>query len=138
MGYIKRNRDALDGSLSGIYEKKKWKKYLEYLPKRGKAFANKGCLRYISINLQNANVRRLPDSGEGANRVNQKGRNMFFIKFHIFLQESQCLQCYQIFTRACHLAKQAFGETISKLDTLNEDSYKDTTLIMMLLRDDLT
>ncbi|KAL2466651.1 14-3-3-like protein GF14 mu [Abeliophyllum distichum] len=40
--------------------------------------------------------------------------------------------------RACHLAKQAFDEAISELDNLNEDSYKDSTLIMQLLRDNLT
>merc|ERR1712058_192736 len=40
--------------------------------------------------------------------------------------------------RACHLAKQAFDDTIAELDTLNEDSYKDSTLIMQLLRDNLT
>uniref|UniRef100_A0A0N4ZL79 14_3_3 domain-containing protein n=1 Tax=Parastrongyloides trichosuri TaxID=131310 RepID=A0A0N4ZL79_PARTI len=40
--------------------------------------------------------------------------------------------------RACHLAKQAFDYAIAELDTLNEDSYKDSTLIMQLLRDNLT
>ncbi|XP_031262054.1 14-3-3 protein 6-like [Pistacia vera] len=40
--------------------------------------------------------------------------------------------------RACNLAKQAFDEAISELDTLGEDSYKDSTLIMQLLRDNLT
>jgi len=40
--------------------------------------------------------------------------------------------------RACHLAKQAFDEAISELDTLSEESYKDSTLIMQLLRDNLT
>ncbi|CAL0301328.1 unnamed protein product [Lupinus luteus] len=40
--------------------------------------------------------------------------------------------------RACHLAKQAFDVTISELDTLSEESYKDSTLIMQLLRDNLT
>ncbi|KFV76740.1 14-3-3 protein theta, partial [Dryobates pubescens] len=42
---------------------------------------------------------------------------------------------------ACTLAKrllQAFDEAIAELDTLNEDSYKDSTLIMQLLRDNLT
>jgi 14-3-3 protein epsilon len=33
---------------------------------------------------------------------------------------------------------QAFDEAISQLDTLGEDSYKDSTLIMQLLRDNLT
>lgn len=42
------------------------------------------------------------------------------------------------FLRACHLAKQAFDEAISELDNLNEESYKDSTLIMQLLRDNLT
>lgn len=40
--------------------------------------------------------------------------------------------------RACHLAKTAFDDAIAELDTLNEDSYKDSTLIMQLLRDNLT
>ncbi|PRQ37294.1 putative 14-3-3 protein [Rosa chinensis] len=40
--------------------------------------------------------------------------------------------------RACHLAKQAFDEAISELDTLYEESYKGSTLIMELLRDNLT
>ncbi|KAI0566540.1 14-3-3 protein-like protein [Gracilaria domingensis] len=39
---------------------------------------------------------------------------------------------------ACSLAKQAFDDAIAELDTLNEDSYKDSTLIMQLLRDNLT
>lgn len=33
---------------------------------------------------------------------------------------------------------QAFDEAIAELDSLNEDSYKDSTLIMQLLRDNLT
>ncbi|KAJ1701408.1 hypothetical protein LUZ63_001187 [Rhynchospora breviuscula] len=40
--------------------------------------------------------------------------------------------------RACNLAKQAFDEAISELDSLGEESYKDSTLIMQLLRDNLT
>lgn len=39
---------------------------------------------------------------------------------------------------ACELAKKAFDEAISQLDSLPEDSYKDSTLIMQLLRDNLT
>lgn len=39
---------------------------------------------------------------------------------------------------ACHLAKQAFDDAIAELDTLSEESYKDSTLIMQLLRDNLT
>jgi 14-3-3 protein epsilon len=40
--------------------------------------------------------------------------------------------------RACQLAKQAFDDAIAELDSLPEDSYKDSTLIMQLLRDNLT
>ena len=39
---------------------------------------------------------------------------------------------------ACKLAKTAFDDAIAELDNLKEDSYKDSTLIMQLLRDNLT
>jgi len=41
-------------------------------------------------------------------------------------------------SEACSLAKRAFDEAIQKLDTLNDANYKDSTLIMQLLRDNLT
>jgi len=41
-------------------------------------------------------------------------------------------------TKACDLAKKAFDAAISELDSLTEDSYKDSTVIMQLLRDNLT
>ena len=40
--------------------------------------------------------------------------------------------------RACTLAKQAFDDAIQELDDIKEDSVKDSTLIMQLLRDNLT
>eukprot|EP00741_Cyanophora_paradoxa_P024456 tig00022075_g23613.t1 len=40
--------------------------------------------------------------------------------------------------RACQLAKQAFDDAIAELDSLSDESYKDSTLIMQLLRDNLT
>ena len=39
---------------------------------------------------------------------------------------------------ACQIAKMAFDSAITELDNLKEDSYKDSTLIMQLLRDNLT
>lgn len=41
-------------------------------------------------------------------------------------------------SEACKLAKEAFDAAIEKLDTLNDSSYKDSTMIMQLLRDNLT
>ncbi|CAH8449269.1 unnamed protein product [Heterobilharzia americana] len=40
--------------------------------------------------------------------------------------------------KACNLARSAFDDAIAKLDQLSEESYKDSTLIMQLLRDNLT
>jgi len=39
---------------------------------------------------------------------------------------------------ACSMARKAFEEAIAELDNVSEDSYKDSTLIMQLLRDNLT
>ena len=36
------------------------------------------------------------------------------------------------------MAKQAFDDAIAELDSLSEESYRDSTLIMQLLRDNLT
>jgi hypothetical protein len=41
-------------------------------------------------------------------------------------------------TQACEIAKSAFDQAIAQLDTLDEAAYKDSTLIMQLLRDNLT
>ncbi|KAJ7216814.1 14-3-3 protein [Mycena rebaudengoi] len=55
------------------------------------------------------------------------------LNFSVFYYE--ILNCPD---RACHLAKQAFDDVIAELDTLSEESYKDSTLIMQLLWDNLT
>lgn len=39
---------------------------------------------------------------------------------------------------ACKLAKASFDNAIAELETLSEDHYKDSTLILQLLRDNLT
>lgn len=40
-------------------------------------------------------------------------------------------------TQACNLAKEAFDQAINDLDKLSQEAYKDATLIMQLLRDNL-
>jgi len=61
------------------------------------------------------------------------------IRLGLALNYSVC--CYEILKdtkKACEMAKKAFDEAISKLDQLDEAQYKDSTLIMQLLRDNLT
>ena len=55
------------------------------------------------------------------------------LNYSVFLYEVQAKS-----QEACDLAKQAFDDAIAELDTLDEESYKDSTLIMQLLRDNLT
>jgi len=40
--------------------------------------------------------------------------------------------------KACELAKQSFDDAMTDLDNVTEETYKDATLIMQLLRDNLT
>lgn len=61
------------------------------------------------------------------------------IRLGLALNYSVCLyEIVQEKEKACDLAKHAFDEAISKLDKLEEADYKDSTLIMQLLRDNLT
>merc|ERR1711998_782223 len=55
------------------------------------------------------------------------------LNYSVFLYEVQAET-----SKACELAKEAFDNAIAELDTLDEESYKDSTLIMQLLRDNLT
>jgi len=55
------------------------------------------------------------------------------LNYSVFLYEVQTKS-----DEACALAKAAFDDAIAELDTLDEESYKDSTLIMQLLRDNLT
>jgi hypothetical protein len=41
-------------------------------------------------------------------------------------------------SKACAMARNAFDEAIADLDNVDDEFYKDATLIMQLLRDNLT
>ena len=40
--------------------------------------------------------------------------------------------------KACEIAKCTFDDAVAKLDQISEENYKDSTLIMQLLRDNMT
>ena len=55
-----------------------------------------------------------------------------------FLSLASIFSVYYEYDCPCHLTKQLLDNAIAELDTLSEESYKDSTLIMQLLYDNLT
>lgn len=55
------------------------------------------------------------------------------LNFSVFNYEIKC-DC----ATACRMAKEAFNSAMEQLDHLKDENYKDSTLIMQLLRDNLT
>lgn len=57
----------------------------------------------------------------------------------VVLNYSVCLKEIARDTKnACLLAKEAFDQAIERLEDVQQDTYKDTTLILQLIRDNLT
>lgn len=57
----------------------------------------------------------------------------------VSIQFSHSIMFYFAKVSVCScVSDQAFDAAIAELDTLGEESYKDSTLIMQLLRDNLT
>jgi len=73
------------------------------------------------------------ESGQGAMQPTHPIRLGLALNFSVFYYEIR-----DDHKKACDLAKKAFDDAIAELDTLSEESYKDSTLIMQLLRDNLT
>nr|XP_053626932.1 14-3-3 protein epsilon-like [Cherax quadricarinatus] len=86
----------------------------------------------------------IPTASAGESRVffyKMKGDYHSFLIYRLGLALNFSVFYYEILNspeRACRLAKAAFDDAIAELDTLSEESYKDSTLIMQLLRDNLT
>ena len=94
---------------------------------------------YQAGDAKKAVIDSAQDSYKQASEVAEKLKSTHPIRLGLALNYS--VFYYEILNspeRACHLAKQAFDEAIAELDTLGEESYKDSTLIMQLLRDNLT
>jgi len=61
------------------------------------------------------------------------------VRLGLALNYSVCLfEIVKDKAKACELAHNAFEEAIQKLDKVNEQEYRDGTLILQLLRDNLT
>merc|ERR1711972_208248 len=71
-------------------------------------------------------------AAENARMAYQEAQNVA-LNFSVFQYE-----VLQNPDEACKMARTAFEDAIAELDNVAEDSYKDSTLIMQLLRDNLT
>ena len=63
----------------------------------------------------------------------------FSVFYYEIENDSQQVRIVGLFhLQACDLARKAYNGAVSGFETLSENDYKDTTLIMQLLRDNLT
>jgi len=132
--------DQTDGKIEQMVESKvfylKMKgDYYRYLAEV--ASSNEAKLKVIAES-ENAYDKALTTSikgidGHGGMKSTHPIRLGLALNFSVFFYEIRTNH-----DKACKLAKEAFDNAIAELDTLNEDSYKDSTLIMQLLRDNLT
>lgn len=100
--------------------------------------------RYITeVKMKGEEKQKWVDNAQGAyenaHEAAQELANTNPIRLGLALNMSVFLyEIVQDTQKACDHAKKAFDDAIAELDNLKEDSYKDSTLIMQLLRDNLT
>jgi len=116
-----------DGAEAKVFYLKMKADYYRYLAE----FADKEKKTEHASNAQDAYSKATVAAGELA--PTHPIRLGLALNYSVFQYEVQAKN-----KEACELAKQAFDDAIAELDTLDEESYKDSTLIMQLLRDNLT
>jgi len=131
--------DMSDETRDGLVESKvfylKMKgDYYRYLAEVAEGDARKDIIEESAKSYDDAyKVSHDGENGKGAMKSTHPIRLGLALNFSVFHYEIR-----DDHKQACELAKNAFDSAIAELDTLNEDSYKDSTLIMQLLRDNLT
>ncbi|KAH3719586.1 14-3-3 protein beta/alpha-like [Dreissena polymorpha] len=117
------NNNETDSKVFFLKMKGDYYRYLAEVGSRKDEVVNKSKIAYeeaykvATENLQATNSIRL-------------GLALNFSVFHYEIMNNSA--------EACRLAKTAFDDAIAELDNLDEHAYKDSTLIMQLLRDNLT
>ena len=95
---------------------------------------------YAVAEKRNAAAQKALQSYQEAHEIGQKSlSNTHPVKLGLALNFS--VFYYEIMQnpeKACKMARDAFDEAISDLDNVQDEYYKDATLIMQLLRDNLT
>jgi len=117
-----------DGAESKVFYKKMMADYYRYLAE----FKEGSAKEEIGTNA-NTSYKEASETANADLAPTHPIRLGLALNYSVFLYEVQGNQ-----EEACKLAKQAFDDAIAELDTLDEESYKDSTLIMQLLRDNLT
>ena len=100
-------------------------------------FQDQSCLCVFSSCFMAASAERAATSGEGWFLARNGQRKLTVGRLFVLFAASR-LFVIQDKKAACELARGAFDQAIAKLDDLDESSYKDTTLLMQLLRDNIT
>merc|ERR1711964_269429 len=99
----------------------------DYLRYRAEVHSEDGSAR--NANLAYVQAKRAAKGLKATNPINLGLALNYSVFFYEILSQPQ---------QACELAKQAFDAAVTELDQLDSSEYKDATLIMQLLRDNLT
>eukprot|EP00445_Apocalathium_hangoei_P036524 CAMPEP_0203960162 /NCGR_PEP_ID=MMETSP0359-20131031/90937_1 /ASSEMBLY_ACC=CAM_ASM_000338 /TAXON_ID=268821 /ORGANISM="Scrippsiella Hangoei, Strain SHTV-5" /LENGTH=239 /DNA_ID=CAMNT_0050894387 /DNA_START=68 /DNA_END=787 /DNA_ORIENTATION=+ len=100
--------------------------------------------RYIAEFTKDEKKQKAAESAEGAYADAQKVAEKDLAVTHpirLGLALNYSVFLYEVMAKpdeACKMARTAFEDSIAELDNVAEESYKDSTLIMQLLRDNLT